>query len=218
MEQIIEVSAGVIYDDGGRVLICRRAAGKSNGLLWEFPGGKREVGEDAASCLVRECREELGITVAALADLGSVVHEYPGRTVRVTFLRCRIVSGEIELREHGASAFALPDELVDYPFSAADAAFLPRLSAAAAREASLPAGTVVSHFKRALCSAAELRAEPEQYRYEIVGAAIDTATERRVMVYRSLYGEGGLFTRPMSEFLSPVPAGRESRQKYRFEE
>ncbi len=217
MEQIIEVSAGVIYDDGGRILICRRAAGKSNGLCWEFPGGKRETGEDAASCLVRECREELGITVAVEDELGSVLHAYPGRTVRVTFLRCRILSGKVELREHAASACVLPDELVDYPFSAADAAFLPRVSTAAKREASFPAGTVVSHFKRGFCSADELRAEPEQYRYEIVGAAVDTATERRVMIYRALYGAGGLFTRPMSEFLSPVPAGRGAMQKYRFE-
>lgn len=217
MENIVEVSAGVIVDDGGRVLICRRAAGQSNGLLWEFPGGKREAGEDAASCLVRECREELGITVSVESLLGEVVHEYPGRAVRVTFLRCHIVSGEPELREHAAALFALPDELVDYPFSAADAAFLPRVSAAAAREASLPAGTVVTHFKRALLTTDELRAEPERYRYEIVGAAIDTVTEKRVMVYRPLYGAGGLFTRPMSEFLSPVPAGRGAQQAYRFE-
>ena len=45
---MIEVSAGVVYDREGRILICQRGEGRNNAHLWEFPGGKREKGESAA--------------------------------------------------------------------------------------------------------------------------------------------------------------------------
>ena len=57
------VSAGIVRYPDGRILICRRGEGRKNAHLWEFPGGKQEAGETAADCLVRECREELGIEI-----------------------------------------------------------------------------------------------------------------------------------------------------------
>ena len=78
-----DVAAALIWQ-GDRFLICRRPAHKARGLLWEFVGGKVEPGETKAEALVRECREELDITV----DVGDVymelVHEYPDLTVRLT--------------------------------------------------------------------------------------------------------------------------------------
>ena len=59
-ERIIEVAAGVLVDDAGRVLLCQRGYGAQQGL-WEFPGGKREAGESFAACLEREIGEELGM-------------------------------------------------------------------------------------------------------------------------------------------------------------
>ena len=60
---MIEVSAGIVYDREGRILICQRGEGRNNAHLWEFPGGKREAGESAADCLVRELMEELQLPV-----------------------------------------------------------------------------------------------------------------------------------------------------------
>ena len=57
---MILVSAAIIRNTAGEILICQRGAGGSCAFLWEFPGGKQEAGETAADCLVRECREELG--------------------------------------------------------------------------------------------------------------------------------------------------------------
>lgn len=60
---MIEVSAGIIHDRAGRILICQRGEGRHNAHLWEFPGGKLEKGESPADCLVRELMEELSLPV-----------------------------------------------------------------------------------------------------------------------------------------------------------
>ena len=81
-----EIAAAVIRRDG-RLLLCRRAErpGDSCAGLWEFPGGKR-AGESLEDCLVRECREELGVQVKPLASGKQLTHIYPEITVRLTFL------------------------------------------------------------------------------------------------------------------------------------
>ena len=56
--------AAALHDDEGRWLMHRRPAGKQHGGLWEFPGGKVEFGENPRQALVREIREELGVTLA----------------------------------------------------------------------------------------------------------------------------------------------------------
>ena len=58
-----EVVAALIWN-GNKFLACQRPANKARGLLWEFVGGKVEQGETKEAALIRECREELGITVA----------------------------------------------------------------------------------------------------------------------------------------------------------
>ncbi|MDY3072889.1 MAG: (deoxy)nucleoside triphosphate pyrophosphohydrolase, partial [Eubacteriales bacterium] len=77
----VEVVAALIRD-GSRFLICQRPAHKARGLLWEFVGGKIEPGETKEAALVRECREELGITLEVGEVFAEVLHEYPDITVR----------------------------------------------------------------------------------------------------------------------------------------
>ena len=62
MPKAVEVVAALIWR-GDRFLACQRPAHKARGLLWEFVGGKVEPGETKEEALVRECREELGVTV-----------------------------------------------------------------------------------------------------------------------------------------------------------
>ena len=59
---MVEVVAALIWDKE-RFLICQRPANKARALLWEFVGGKVEAGESLQEALIRECREELSISV-----------------------------------------------------------------------------------------------------------------------------------------------------------
>ena len=78
-----EVVAALIWDEG-RFLICQRPADKTRGLLWEFAGGKVEPGETRQQALIRECREELAITVSVKDIFMEVTHQYPDMAVHLT--------------------------------------------------------------------------------------------------------------------------------------
>lgn len=88
-----EVAAAWI-ERNGRVLLTKRRSTDEQGGLWEFPGGGREEGEDLASCLVRELREELGVEAAVEEELAEVFHEYASAVVHLHLFRTRIVRGE----------------------------------------------------------------------------------------------------------------------------
>lgn len=120
---MIEVTAAVILNVG-KFLICQRPRGKSCELLWEFPGGKIEQGETAEECIVRECQEELGVTLRVLRKFTEVTYDYPGRTVHLHFFITEITSGELMQKEHVALAWIKPDEVGNYTFCPADAKML----------------------------------------------------------------------------------------------
>ena len=107
---MLEVTAAVIIQNG-KILICQRQMNKNCGLLWEFPGGKIEIGETGEQCIVRECQEELGITLIVKRELTDVVYEYPDRTVHLHFYLCDIIAGIPEKKEHNAIAWIVPDDV-----------------------------------------------------------------------------------------------------------
>ena len=80
---MVEVVAALIWD-GVKFLICQRPAHKARGLLWEFVGGKVELGETKEQALIRECREELAVTLSVGDVFMDVIHEYPDLTVHLT--------------------------------------------------------------------------------------------------------------------------------------
>ena len=114
-----EVVAGLIRD-GERILICQRPANKARGLLWEFPGGKVEAGESKREALVRECREELGVTLNVGDVYAELTHEYPDMTVRLTLFEARIGEGVPRNIEHADVKWIKPEEITEYPFCPAD--------------------------------------------------------------------------------------------------
>lgn len=114
-----EVVAAIIERDG-RILACQRPPEKARGLLWEFPGGKVEPGESREEAIIRECREELGITLVPEAIFTEVTHHYPDLTVHLTFFLCSLPEGEPIPLEHHAILWAAPRELADLPFCPAD--------------------------------------------------------------------------------------------------
>ena len=116
---MIEVVAALIWD-GDRFLICQRPEHKARGLLWEYVGGKVEPGETKQEALIRECREELGVTITVGDVFMDVVHKYPDITVHLTLFHASIAEGTIRLLEHNAVAWITPDEIPDYSFCPAD--------------------------------------------------------------------------------------------------
>ena len=116
---MIDVAAALIWD-GDRFLICQRPIHKARGLLWEFVGGKAEPGETLRQTLIRECREELDLTVDVGDVFMEVVHEYPDILIRLTLFHCTIAQGTPCLLEHNAMAWILPSEIPNYQFCPAD--------------------------------------------------------------------------------------------------
>lgn len=119
MTHLTDVVAALIWD-GNRFLICQRPAHKTRGLLWEFVGGKTEPGETMEQALVRECQEELDITVAPADIFTQVVHEYPDIHIRLTLFNCTITDGVPRLLEHADLKWILPSEIPQYEFCPAD--------------------------------------------------------------------------------------------------
>ncbi len=114
-----EVVAALIWDSD-RFMICQRPAHKARGLLWEFVGGKTEPGESMEAALIRECREELDITVSVGDIFTQVVHAYPDILIRLTLFHCTIAEGEPKLLEHDDLKWIHPREIPNFDFCPAD--------------------------------------------------------------------------------------------------
>lgn len=125
---MVEVVAALIWD-GERFLICQRSENKARGLLWEYVGGKVEPSETKQEALIRECKEELDVTISVGDVFMDVAHEYPDITVHLTLFHAQIESGEIRLLEHNAVAWITPDEIPDYTFCPADKEINERIAA-----------------------------------------------------------------------------------------
>ena len=121
-----EVVAALIWDEN-RFLACQRPAHKARGLLWEFVGGKVEPGETKKQALIRECQEELAVTVAVQDVFMEVDHVYPDLTVHLTLFNASIAEGIPQKIEHNDLRWITVEEIDQYPFCPADEEILRRL-------------------------------------------------------------------------------------------
>ncbi len=115
----IDVVAALIWEKD-KFLICQRPANKTRGLLWEFVGGKVEPGESLEQALMRECAEELAITVDVGEQFMQVVHQYPDILIRLTLFHCTIPHGFPQALEHNALEWIHPSQTDNYNFCPAD--------------------------------------------------------------------------------------------------
>ena len=127
---MVEVAAALI-EDGERFMICQRPANKARAHLWEFVGGKLEAGETGEEALIRECREELDITVEPHGVFMELTHVYPDITVHLTLYRAKIVQGVPKLLEHEDLKWITPEEIPQFDFCPADEEILKRIRAEA---------------------------------------------------------------------------------------
>ncbi|MBI1947223.1 MAG: 8-oxo-dGTP diphosphatase MutT [Deltaproteobacteria bacterium] len=93
LKKHIRVVAALIRAEG-KVLLTQRKPGKHLGMSWEFPGGKVEEGETDDQALIRELREELGVTVVVGTRCFETRHHYGAREMHLVVYRCRVVEGE----------------------------------------------------------------------------------------------------------------------------
>ena len=121
-----EVVAALIWDQD-KFMICQRPAHKARGLLWEFVGGKVEPGETKEQALIRECQEELAVTLDVGEVFMDVVHEYPDLTVHLTLFHATIWEGVPQKLEHNDICWITADEIDQYVFCPADEEILRRL-------------------------------------------------------------------------------------------
>lgn len=123
------VSAVALIDKEGRILLAQRPEGKSMAGLWEFPGGKVEVGETPEHALIRELQEELGIDTweSCLAPLTFASHSYEKFHLLMPLFACRKWDGIPQPREGQVLKWVRPTDLRDYPMPPADIPLIPIL-------------------------------------------------------------------------------------------
>ena len=123
---MVEVAAALIWDHD-RFMICQRPAHKARAMLWEFVGGKVEPGETKEQALIRECREELAVTLSVGDVFMDVVHAYPDITVHLVLFHATIAEGVPQKLEHNDIRWVTPGEIPNFDFCPADDEILKRI-------------------------------------------------------------------------------------------
>lgn len=121
-----EVVTALIWQ-GEKFMICQRPTHKARGLLWEFVGGKVESGETKEQALIRECQEELAVTISVGNMFMDVVHEYPDITVNLTLFNATIAEGIPQKLEHNDIKWITPSEISNHEFCPADEEILKKI-------------------------------------------------------------------------------------------
>ncbi len=127
--RLVLVAAGALVDADGRILLAQRPEGKPMAGLWEFPGGKVEVGETPETTLIRELAEELGIVVKedCLAPLTFASHAYENFHLLMPLYICRRWEGMVQPLEGQRLTWTEPKKLRSFPMPPADEPLIPAL-------------------------------------------------------------------------------------------
>ncbi len=126
---MVQVAAALIWKEN-KFMICQRPINKTRALEWEFVGGKAEKGETLQETLIRECREEIGVTVIPGDIFMELDHVYPDITIHLTLFNAVIEGGEEPKNlEHNDIRFITPGEIPLYNFCPADKEILKKIIA-----------------------------------------------------------------------------------------
>jgi 8-oxo-dGTP diphosphatase len=117
---MIEVTAGVIKRDDGKILIARRKQGLHLEGFWEFPGGKVELNEIPENCLKREIKEELNIDIDVKSHIVNSYFNYGTKEIVLIGFFAEFKSGNIVLKDHDDFHWIDLCEIVNFRFAPAD--------------------------------------------------------------------------------------------------
>lgn len=128
-----EVICAIIFNDEGKVFCCKRPAGKSLAGYWEFPGGKVEKDETHEQTIIREIKEELDSDIIVEKYVTSNTHKYtnmepyPDFEITLHAYKCKLIKGNLDLKEHQEKAWKTKDEMLSMDFAPADIPLIKKL-------------------------------------------------------------------------------------------
>lgn len=114
------IGVAIIWNQAGQILIDRRLPGGSSGGLWEFPGGKLEIGETIEQCILREVAEELAIEVAIEQHFRTIDHHYKDIRITLHFYHCRYLGGTPQPLESEEIRWVTLAEMEQFTFPTAN--------------------------------------------------------------------------------------------------
>ena len=117
---MINVVAAVIQNEEGKILIAQRNLKKSQGGLWEFPGGKIEPNETKEEAIIREIKEEMDIDIETKKFIDQKIFNYPDKDINLITIECKQIKGDIKLNEHEDFKWVNKNELKNFNFAPAD--------------------------------------------------------------------------------------------------
>ena len=117
---MIEVVAGIIYNNENKFLVAQRNLKKDQGGLWEFPGGKVEKEESYQEALKREIKEEFNADIEVMEYIGENIHHYPEKDIKLILYKAKLLSEEVELLEHESCKWITKNQKDDFEFAGAD--------------------------------------------------------------------------------------------------
>ncbi|PMC34335.1 8-oxo-dGTP diphosphatase MutT [Bacillus sp. UMB0899] len=120
MKKLVKVVAAIIENEQNEILCALRSPNMTMANMWEFPGGKVEKEEDIYTALVREIKEELNCTIETVDLFHEHTHEYEHFIIQLLCIKCNMISGQPEAREHSALLWLKRENLVSLKWAPAD--------------------------------------------------------------------------------------------------
>lgn len=119
-DRLLVVTALVIDDGRGRILVAERERSAHGAAAWEFPGGKVEAAESLADCIVREIHEELAVVIEEPLPYFMADHSYQTFDIRLCTFRKSLPTARLTLQDHRDARLVALADLSDLALAGAD--------------------------------------------------------------------------------------------------